>query len=163
MNIVCIMLLMLVFLQNNAHSVYSLSKILHKDLGDIEHLVQVGNHIIAEFLECEQNLNSFEQLQQVLREAAQKANATVIQVAIHQFSPQGMSGIVLLAESHISLHAWPEYGYVAIDVYTCGKHVDTHAVIDVLQDFFKPKKIRQILIDRGYDVLSDEETEDAAG
>lgn len=156
MNISYIMLFMMIVLQNNAHSVYSLNKLLKCSFADTEWMMQLGNHIIAEFLECEQNLDAFEYLEQVLREAALKANATVIQVVIHKFCPQGMSAIVLLAESHISIHTWPEYGYVAIDVYTCGKHVDTHAVIDVLKSFFKPKKIHKVLIDRGYDAIEKE-------
>lgn len=159
MNVSYIMLLMLVILQNNAHSVYSLSSLFKQDDAPHECMAQLGHHIIAEFLFCEQNLDAFDQLEFVLRDAAQQAHATVIEVATHQFWPQGMSGIVLLAESHISLHTWPEYGYAAIDVYTCGKHVNTYAVIQTLQEFFKPKKVRQIGIDRGYDTSGQEESD----
>jgi S-adenosylmethionine decarboxylase len=113
-------------------------------------MVHLGNHIIAEFLECE-NMEDYEHLEEALWAAAHAANATVIKVMTHKFSPIGMTGLALLSESHISIHTWPEFGYVAVDVYTCGDHVDVYAAIESLKDFFKSKKVRQIKIERGFD------------
>ncbi len=114
-----------------------------------EHL---GTHIIAEFMGCSfEALDDHDALAGLLRNAAQNAHATVLNVSTHQFKPHGMSGLVLLQESHISIHTWPEYGYAAIDIYTCGDHVSSQAAIDTLAAFFKPANINQIEIKRGFE------------
>lgn len=110
---------------------------------------KLGEHIVTEFLECE-NLNAIDELEEQLRRAAYAANATVLGVETHQFSPVGMSGLVLLQESHISVHTWPEFGYVAIDIFTCGEHVSTDKALASLQGFFKPKKMKTVKLLRGY-------------
>lgn len=149
MYLLAICMLLVATQQAYAQSVYTLSKYMLEQ--EIEQgFVQLGEHIVAEFLGC-QHIDDYELLESVLRDAAKQAGATVINIVTHKFCPQGMSGLVLLAESHISIHTWPEYGYVAVDTYTCGAHVNVQTIIDVLQAFFKPKKIRHILIDRGYD------------
>ena len=56
--------------------------------------------------------------------AAKEANAEILKVAFHRFKPQGVSGVVVIAESHLSIHTWPESGYAALDFYTCGDHTD---------------------------------------
>ncbi len=148
---------MLIFFAHlsQAESVYGLSCMLqHKSCISVP-MVHLGNHIIAEFLECE-NMEDYEHLEQALWSAAQAANATVIKIMTHKFSPIGMTGLALLSESHISIHTWPEYGYIAVDVYTCGEHVDVYAAIESLKGFFKSKKVRQIKIERGYDQLQED-------
>ena len=57
-------------------------------------------------------------------DAAREANAEVLKVAFHRFQPHGVSGVVVIAESHLSIHTWPESGYAAVDFYTCGDHTD---------------------------------------
>jgi len=114
----------------------------------------VGNHIIAEFLYCK-NLSNHEQLETVLRSAAQRANATILSVTTHQFEPDlfdvaGMTGVAVLLESHISVHTWPEYDYASIDVYTC-RNISVEKALEVLQEFFQPKKVRAITITRGFE------------
>jgi S-adenosylmethionine decarboxylase len=140
---------------SQAESVYGLSCMLHYKSAASEPIVHLGNHIIAEFLECE-SMDDYEHLEAALCDAAQAANATVIKVMTHKFSPIGMTGIVLLSESHISIHTWPEFGYVAVDIYTCGEHVDVYAAIESLKGFFKPQRVRQIKIERGYDQFQED-------
>ena len=80
-----------------------------------------GKHIIMDASGCNPEiLNNLEVLKQILKDAAQRANATVLDVAFHHFTPQGVSGVVVISESHLSIHTWPEYGYAALDFYTCG-------------------------------------------
>jgi len=80
-----------------------------------------GKHIIMDVSGCKPELlNNLELLKEVLKEAAEHANATVLNVAFHHFAPQGVSGVVVISESHFSIHTWPEYGYAALDFYTCG-------------------------------------------
>ena len=83
----------------------------------------IGRHCILELYGCPNYLldnQSF--IQQVLREAAAIAKSTLLGELSHKFSPQGVTALVLLAESHISIHTWPESGYAAVDVFTCGEH-----------------------------------------
>lgn len=82
---------------------------------------ELGRHYIAELWECPSDLlDDKERLRQLALEAASAANVTVLNSQFHHFSPQGVTGLLLLAESHLSLHSWPEYGYCAVDLFTCG-------------------------------------------
>jgi S-adenosylmethionine decarboxylase len=69
-------------------------------------------------------LSDVDGIQTMMIAAAKAARATVMQSAFHRFEPQGVSGTVILAESHLSIHTWPEKGYAAMDFYTCGDHTD---------------------------------------
>lgn len=86
---------------------------------------QLGTHLVVEIKECcVEALNNMDLISQALVEGALKAGATVLDTKFHQFKPQGVSGVVVLSESHISIHTWPEYRYAAVDIFTCGTHVD---------------------------------------
>jgi S-adenosylmethionine decarboxylase len=85
-------------------------------------------------------LNSAELLQSHMVEAAEACGATVLSVQSKQFEPQGATVLVLLSESHISIHTYPEKGFAAIDCYTCGETVDPQAAIDYLVNVLKPEK-----------------------
>lgn len=107
----------------------------------------LGRHVIAEFWKC-QNREPLRNLKQVLELAVRRAGATLLNMKIHRFVPDGFSALVLLAESHISLHAWPEYAYVAVDVFTCGE-ADPEVIIEVLKDYLQPAESAQITLERG--------------
>jgi S-adenosylmethionine decarboxylase len=84
-----------------------------------------GTHIICELSGCDpRTLTDVEQVKSIMVSAAQEANAEILKVAFHRFQPQGVSGVVVIAESHLSIHTWPETGYAAVDFYTCGDHTD---------------------------------------
>jgi S-adenosylmethionine decarboxylase len=88
-------------------------------------LAPVGSHCILEMYDCsEALLNDADFVRQSLRDAAKQANATLLNEVLHQFEPQGITALALLSESHISIHTWPEVGYAALDVFTCGSHTD---------------------------------------
>ncbi len=83
----------------------------------------VGKHCILELYDCDQNkLNDEAFIRTTLTFAAKYAGATLLNLITHHFEPQGVTGLALLAESHISIHTWPESGYAAVDVFTCGDH-----------------------------------------
>lgn len=85
----------------------------------------VGTHCILEIYGCPAILlNDAGYIQQSLREAAETAKSTLLDEVVHAFEPQGVTALTLLAESHISIHTWPEKGYAAIDVFTCGEHTE---------------------------------------
>ncbi|NCJ06148.1 adenosylmethionine decarboxylase [Synechococcales cyanobacterium C] len=98
--------------------------VLSGQLGD-RFLAPVGTHCILELYDCPAaQLNDADLIKHSLREAAKKANATLLNEVMHQFEPQGITALALLSESHISIHTWPENGYAAVDVFTCGQHTD---------------------------------------
>lgn len=85
----------------------------------------LGRHILVEFTGCNADiLNDVAVIEKTMIEAAQKAGATVINTNFHHFSPWGVSGVVVIQESHLAIHTWPEYRYAAVDLFTCGETVD---------------------------------------
>jgi S-adenosylmethionine decarboxylase len=102
-------------------------------------------------------LNSAELLQSHMVEAAEACGATVLSVQAKQFEPQGATVLVLLSESHISIHTYPEKGFAAIDCYTCGETVDPQAAIDYLVNVLKPEKTYAKKLIRGLGELQVEE------
>ena len=89
-------------------------------------------HIIAD-IEQGPRMDDLGFVEAVLREAADAAHCHVVGINLHHFGPgHGVTGIVVLAESHISIHTWPETGLVAVDIFVCGKHADAHAALEVI-------------------------------
>ena len=108
----------------------------------------LGRHAICEFWGAS-HLNSVERVEQALRDAAAAGPVTLIDVFVHQFSPQGVSGIAVIAESHLAVHTWPEHGYAAADLFTCGTAVDVESIIDVLRDAFEAERVDCRFLTRG--------------
>ncbi len=96
----------------------------------------LGKHLLLELKDCNrETLNNLNTLKSILNTAATEAGATVLGDSFHQFEPQGVSGVVVIAESHLFIHTWPECGYAAVDIFTCG-------------DTVKPGKAAQMLINK---------------
>lgn len=94
----------------------------------------VGKHCILELYGCDQSkLNDEAFIRSTITTAAQRAGATLLNLITHRFEPQGVTGLALLAESHISIHTWPESGYAAIDVFTCGDHTMPESACEILR------------------------------
>jgi S-adenosylmethionine decarboxylase len=93
----------------------------------------LGRHLLLELRDCNKAvLDDLKYLENALVYAAIEAGATVIGKSFHQFAPQGVSGVVLIAESHLSLHTWPEHAYAAVDIFTCGTTVKIEVAADAL-------------------------------
>lgn len=81
----------------------------------------IGRHLIAEYYDCDRAIiDDLEGVAVHLKAAAEEVGATIVSEAFHRYAPQGVSGTLLIAESHLSIHTWPEVGYVAVDIFTCG-------------------------------------------
>ena len=93
----------------------------------------IGTHILLELHGCSpESLNDLQFVRNTLIEAALAVGATIVGESFHKFQPQGVTGIVAIAESHLSIHTWPEYGYAAADIFTCGSvHPDRAAELIV--------------------------------
>lgn len=99
---------------------------------------QLGLHILMEFYDCSPTLlNEAKTLERAMNKAADASGATIIKSVFHQFSPQGVTGVVVVAESHLAIHTWPEHGYAAVDFFTCNLAMDYqkayHLLVDVLE------------------------------
>ena len=107
-----------------------------------------GTHVVADFWHGKV-IKTKKELEILLKEAAKAANLTVLKLSIHKFNPQGITGVILLAESHIAVHTWPEIGYIAVDVFTCGKKAQPKKALKFFEDYLEPKKVDIKEIKRG--------------
>jgi len=89
------------------------------------------------------------EIKRILIEAAKTAKNIPLQVTVYKFTPHGITGVVLLAESHISIASWPEINYVAIDIFTCGEKSMSYKALEYLKKEFQPKKVEIKEIKRG--------------
>jgi len=102
-------------------------------------LRRLGTHLLLEMAGCNaEMLDDTERVSSVLLDAAEDARATILGSSFHRFSPQGVSGVVVIAESHLSIHTWPEFGYAAVDVFTCGNRAMPHLAAASLIRAFAP-------------------------
>ncbi|TRD15711.1 adenosylmethionine decarboxylase [Palleronia caenipelagi] len=118
---------------------------------DDEGRVFAGRHLIIEVVNGE-GLDDEHRIQQAFRDCVETCGATLLHIHTHKFSPQGVSGVAVLAESHISVHTWPEIGYGAFDVFMCGDAKPWLAV-DVLRDAFNAGDVRVKELLRGEEVV----------
>jgi spermidine synthase len=110
----------------------------------------LGKQILAEFFECSlEKINDPLLIETEMIKAAKKANMTVIKSTFHEFSPQGISGVIVLKESHLAIHTWPEYKYAAIDLFICGENVDPWLCFEHLKTVFCVGKYSFLEVDRG--------------
>jgi S-adenosylmethionine decarboxylase len=110
----------------------------------------LGRHILIEAYDCDPEiLDDIEVVEEAMVNAAERAGAEVREVAFHKFSPQGVSGVVVISESHLSVHTWPEFGYAAVDVFTCGDTVDPIVAVDRIRDRFKARRALTSEVKRG--------------
>jgi S-adenosylmethionine decarboxylase len=117
------------------------------------HMNFLGRHVLMELFGCDhEKLKNRALVESVLREAAVKAKATVVSENFYNFDAQGVSGVLLIKESHITVHTWPEYGYVAIDLFTCGKETKPWLAFDYLREAFEAKNDIVLELKRGVNV-----------
>ncbi|HEX7066141.1 MAG TPA: adenosylmethionine decarboxylase [Bacillales bacterium] len=109
-----------------------------------------GRHIIAELWECNrEKLNDIDYIENTLVKAALTAGAEVREVVFHKFAPQGVSGVVIISESHLTIHSFPEHGYASIDVYTCGEHLSPETAVDEISERLGAETTEKIVMPRG--------------
>ena len=110
----------------------------------------LGKHLLVELKDCDrQLLNDLGFLKSTLLQAATESGAKVLGESFHQFQPQGVSGVVTIAESHLFIHTWPEYGYAAFDIFTCGNSVQPEKAAPMLVKALGAKSHSALEIQRG--------------
>ncbi|WP_259781768.1 adenosylmethionine decarboxylase [Aestuariispira ectoiniformans] len=119
------------------------------DQGDdrLDHFIEqdgvhyAGNHLIIDLWDASR-LDEIDHIENTFRECIEEAGATLLHMHFHHFTPNGgVSGVAVLAESHISIHTWPECGYAALDIFMCGD-AKPHKAIPVLKRAFGPKSVQ---------------------
>lgn len=110
--------------------------------GKITKMKPLGRHVLAEIYGCDfEVLNDLNKVEEIMVNAALEAGAEVRECCFHKFSPQGVSGVVVISESHLAIHTWPELGYAAVDVFTCGDRVDPWDACNYLTNHFYAKQM----------------------
>lgn len=110
----------------------------------------LGKHLLVELYECSsEKLNDVAHIEQSMIQAAREAGTTIINTSFHHFSPYGVSGVVVIQESHLSIHTWPEYGFAAVDIFTCGNSFDPRASCNPLEKSLQAKRISTREVHRG--------------
>ena len=116
---------------------------------------KVGTHLVVDAWEAPSEfLNDPERIRRALVEAIAAGEATLIDMCVHQFSPHGVAATATLAESHIAIHTWPEYGYFAADLFFCGQG-QPKVAIEVLKNALQAQKVTMQEIDRGFPMDED--------
>ncbi len=108
----------------------------------------LGHHWIIEYWDCSfEALNDTDLLHELFVKAAKIAGATILSSGVHRFQPQGVSCYVIIAESHLTVHSWPELGYAAVDMFTCGTKVDMNVALSIISEGLKvePSSLKEIL------------------
>ena len=110
----------------------------------------LGQHLLLECYDCSMDiLDDIKQIETLLVAIAEKLHYTVVTTSFHKFAPQGVSGVVVIQESHISLHTWPEYNYAAVDIFTCGD-IEMQAGVDYLIEALEAKDQSKQILQRGF-------------
>jgi S-adenosylmethionine decarboxylase len=110
----------------------------------------LGRHLLLELFDCAPDaLDSLEAVKGALVEAAKRAHATIVDVVFHEFNPFGISGVVVIAESHLSIHTWPEYRYAAVDIFSCGDLLKPDIAANYLVEHFGAERASVVELQRG--------------
>lgn len=110
----------------------------------------LGKHWLVEFYGCPPvRLSGVKEVEQILCEAASEAGATIVETRFHQFAPWGVSGIVIIQESHLSIHTWPEHGFAAFDLFTCDAEILADKTLALLKTAFGAAHMVVRQFDRG--------------
>jgi S-adenosylmethionine decarboxylase len=110
----------------------------------------LGRHLLLELFDCDADaINNLEAVKGALIEAAKRAQATIVDVVFHEFNPFGISGVVVIAESHLSIHTWPEYRYAAVDIFSCGDVLQPEIAANYLIEQFGAERASVVEMQRG--------------
>ena len=109
----------------------------------------LGRHVLIELWQCNSRINDADSVREAIVKAVDAIGATILNLHVHAFEPQGVTGLALLAESHFSIHTWPEHGYLAADVFTCQTNAHSDDAVAVLRQVFQPESVEVRELERG--------------
>ncbi len=110
----------------------------------------LGTHLLVELRDCNPEIiKDLKKVKNILVSAAKEARATIVDISFHEFNPFGISGMVIIAESHLSIHTWPEYSYAAVDIFTCGDIIKPEVAAAYLIEQFESRSPSIVELKRG--------------
>ncbi len=110
----------------------------------------LGRHLLVELYSCDPKiLNDVQKVEKILTDAALYAKARIVDVVFHTFNPHGISGVIVIAESHLAIHTWPEFNYASVDIYTCGTEINPWRAYNFMVKRFKAKNMTAVEMKRG--------------
>ena len=113
-------------------------------------MTALGRHMLLELFDCDaEAITSLGLVKAAMIEAAKRAQATIVDVVFHEFNPFGISGVVVIAESHLAIHTWPEHRYAAVDVFSCGEVLRPQVAVDYLVEQFGAGRTSVVELQRG--------------
>jgi S-adenosylmethionine decarboxylase len=125
-----------------------------------ESTAKFGDHYLVDLYNCDAELiGAAKPTEEALLSAAKRCGSTIIEYHFHQFSPHGVSGVILIAESHFSVHTWPEDGFVAVDIFTSGQVMKPEVAIRILEEAFSAGRVDVMKVTRG-SLVADESWRD---
>lgn len=111
---------------------------------------QLGRHILVEYYNCDKEiLKDHSIIEEYMKNAAIEAKATIVTSCFHKFNPWGVSGAVIIQESHLTIHTWPEFGYASVDLFTCGDTVNPWLGFKYLEEVLKAERSESTEVARG--------------
>jgi S-adenosylmethionine decarboxylase proenzyme len=131
---------------------YAFSYFLLHPYGHVFHIskMPLGKQIILELYQCNaKKLSNPQFIEEVMQQAATAMGATIVTSAFHHFAPNGVSGVVVIQESHLTIHTWPEHHYAAIDIFTCGD-IEIQAGVAHLVEVFEAREQSEQILERGF-------------
>lgn len=112
--------------------------------------MHLGVEVLIEFFDCDKSvISSVRQIETIMAEAARATKSHIVDLIFHTFKPHGVSGVVVIKESHLTIHTWPEFGYACADIFTCGKRALPWRAYKVLAKKLKAKKVSVMELKRG--------------
>ncbi len=110
----------------------------------------LGRHLLIELHECDRDaLDDLDLIRDTLTEAAGRLGSTILNIASHKFDPIGVTALVMISESHLSVHTWPEHGYAAIDIFTCSQTMQPAEVVGFISARLKSRSVQTVEVNRG--------------
>lgn len=110
----------------------------------------LGRHLLIELYNCDSKiLDDVRKVEEIMVESAKHAKAHIVDVVFHTFNPHGISGVIVVAESHLAIHTWPEYCYASVDIYTCGTEINPWKAYNYLVKKLKAKNVTASEMKRG--------------
>ena len=110
----------------------------------------LASHLLIELYDCDSKiLNDSNQVRDIFINAAKEGKATIVNELFHEFSPHGLTGVLVITESHLSIHTWPEFNYAAVDVFSCDDKLDGNKIKNILEKRLSSKKVESKIINRG--------------
>ncbi len=111
----------------------------------------LGRHLLLDFYDCRTHTLSNARLtKKIMTSAAKFSKAHIVDVVFHTYNPHGVSGVVIIRESHLAIHTWPEHAFASVDIFTCGQQINPQKIQQYLQKHFQAKKVKATIIPRGF-------------